>query len=71
MAEDIPKPESRSFDRHLRAETVVVNGTTIIFYRDRKKRRWNWRALDAQVTLPPSPNSDSASRYTDGPERQT
>ena len=69
MAEDIPKPKPRSFDRHLRAETVVVNGTRIVFYRDRKKRRWNWRALNADVKLPVPPRTNSASRCSNGSEQ--
>jgi hypothetical protein len=28
---------------------------TIIFFRDRKRRRWCWRVLNAQVTLPEPP----------------
>ena len=60
MPEDIEKPKPRSFQRHLREETVFVNGTKITFFRDRKKRRWNWRAIDAQVTLP-DPESNRAS----------
>jgi hypothetical protein len=58
MTQDTPKPKSRSFQRHLREEIVVINGTTIVFYRDRKRRRWSWRALDAQVTLPDHSVSD-------------
>ncbi|WP_425614206.1 hypothetical protein NA78x_004068 [Anatilimnocola sp. NA78] len=69
MAEDISKPKPRSFQRHLREEQVVINGATVIFYRDRKRRRWSWRALDAQVTLPPSFNSNRAKTPNNGSER--
>jgi hypothetical protein len=58
VVEDTKKSRHRSFERHLREETVVINGAWVTFFRDRKKRRWSWRALDAQVTLPDHSVSD-------------
>ncbi|WP_425619010.1 hypothetical protein NA78x_002738 [Anatilimnocola sp. NA78] len=69
MAEDTPKPKPTPFSRHLREETVGINGATVVFFRDRKKRRWCWRVVDGQVTFPSPPNSGSTSEGTrDGSE---
>ena len=69
MPEGNKKPKRRFYDRHLREEAVVINGTTIIFYRDLKKRRWNWRAFDAQVTLPNSTRPDNTSACSNEAEK--
>ncbi|WP_425618111.1 hypothetical protein NA78x_001806 [Anatilimnocola sp. NA78] len=62
MAEKTPKPMPMPFSRHLREETVGINGATVVFFRDRKKRRWNWRVIDGQVTFPGPPNSGKDER---------
>lgn len=35
--------------RRLREETATINGVTVQFYRCPKKRRWEWKAVDAEV----------------------